>query len=139
MKIQILFVLNILPLAFFCQATIEGKWKLEHGVSTMSNFNKSSAFNLRYISPKFRWSDDDLTEEQEKHAELYNKTRIMFDLIYSPTITNFCVGMNVQYRIFKYKLLSLESSNGIKFFFIRGDNFAIKRPFIKGSSNGVWY
>lgn len=139
MKFTILFALCYLPLTVFCQAVIEGKWTTECGVSTMNVLKKSTALNLRYISPRFRWSDNDLTEEQEKHPEKYNKTRIMFELIYSPPIANLCTGLNVQYRILKYKKVSLDMYGGIKLFFTRSKDFAIKRPFIKGSSKGIWY
>ena len=63
----------------------------------------------------------------------------MFELIYSPPVNNLCTGLNVQYRIFKYKKVSLETYGGIKFFFIRSIGFEIKRPFIKVSSKGLWY
>ena len=139
MKSIILSIICCLPLALFCQAVIDGKWKLECGVSTMSTFKKSSALNLRYISPKFRWSDNDLTEEQEKHPEKYYRTRFMFELIYTPPIKNLCTAINVQHRILKYKIVSLEVYGGLKFFFIRGSDFAIKRSFVKGSSKGIWY
>ncbi len=139
MKILVLYILSYIPLTLISQAVIEGKWKIQCGASTMSKFKNSSAFNLRYISPKFRWSDEDLTEEQEKHASHYKKTRIMFELIYSPPFNNFCFGLNVQHQMLKYKRTSLEAYGGIKLFFLRGNDFTIKRPFIKGSSKGVWY
>lgn len=139
MKITILVTLCYLPFIVFCQAVIEGKWTTEYGVSTMNAFKKSTALNLRYISPKFRWSHDDLTEEQEKKPEKYNKTRIMFELIYTPPINNLCMGVNVQYRLLRYKIVSLEGYGGIKFFFVRGSDFTVKRPFVEGSSKGIWY
>lgn len=139
MKFTIVIALCYLPYTLFCQSVIEGKWKTAYGICNMSAFKKSSAFNLRYISPRFRWSDIDLTEEQEKQPDVYNKTRIMFELIYSPPIANLCTGLNVQYRILKFKKVSLETYGGIKLFFTRSKDFAIKRPFIKGSSKGIWY
>ncbi len=137
-KLTILLLIH-LPLTLLCQAVIEGKWKTGYGVSTMSAFKRSSAFNLRYVSPTFRWTEDELTEEQEMRAEKFKKTRIMFELIYAAPVQNLCTGFNIQYRIWKYKRLSLDIYGGIKFFFIRGSDFAIKRPFVKGSSKGVWY
>lgn len=59
--------------------------------------------------------------------------------MYSPPINNLCTGLNVQYRILKFKKVSLDAYGGIKFFFIRSADFAIKRPFVKGSSKGIWY
>ena len=106
MKSIILLAICYVPLKMFSQAVIEGKWKTAYGVSTMSAFKKSSAFNLRYISPRFRWSEDDLTEEQEKYPERYNKTRIMFEVIYSPPINKLCTGFNIQYRVIEYKKIS---------------------------------
>jgi hypothetical protein len=139
MKSILLIIILHLPIITYSQAVIEGKWTGEYGASTMSKFKKSSAINLRYISPKFRWSEDDLTEEQEKQPEKYNKTRIMFELIYTPPLNNLCIGINVQHRVIRYKIVSLEGYGGIKFFFARGPDFAVKRPFIEGSSKGIWY
>lgn len=139
MKSILLLVICYFPLTIFCQAVIDGKWTTEYGASTISKFQKSSALNLRYISPKFRWSHDDLTEEQEKQPEKYNRTRIMFELIYTPPMKNLCIGVNVQYRLLRYKFVSLEGYGGIKFFFVRGSDFAVKRPFVEGSSKGIWY
>jgi len=126
-------------LSLLCQAVIEGKWTGECGVSTMRMFTKSAALNLRYISPRFRWTDEDLTEAEEKHSEEFRKTRIMFELIYGPPIKNLCMGLNVQYRIWKYKKLSMELYGGLKFFFVRGPDFALKHAFVKGSAKGIWY
>ncbi len=127
------------PVTLVCQAVIEGKWKTEVGASTITTFNKSSAINLRYISPRFRWSDDDLTEEQEKHAAEFKRTRLMFELLYTPPMRDLCMGVNVQYRLYKYKIVTLEAYGGLKFFFVRGPEFAARHAFIKGSSHGVWY
>lgn len=139
MKSNLLVIIFYIPILTYSQAVIEGKWTGEYGASTISKFSKSSAINLRYISPKFRWSDDDLTEEQEKQPEKYNKHRIMFEMIYTPPINNLCMGVNVQYRLLRYKIVSLEGYGGIKFFFVRGSDFAIMRPFVEGSSKGIWY
>ena len=139
MKSILLIIILHLPIITYSQAVIEGKWTGEYGASTMSKFKKSSAINLRYISPKFRWSEVDLTEEQEKQREKYNKTRIMFELIYTPPLNNLCIGVNVQHRLIRYKIVSLEGYGGIKFFFARGPDFAVKSPFIEGSSKGIWY
>ena len=139
MKTIFLITIFHLPLFIYSQAVIEGKWTTEYGASTINTFKKSSALNLRYISPKFRWSHDDLTEEQEKQPQKYNKTRIMFELIYTPPIQNLCMGVNVQYRLMRHKIVSLEGYGGIKFFFVRGSDFAVKRQFVEGSSKGIWY
>lgn len=139
MKIFLLLILSHVSLTLLSQAVIDGKWTIECGASTNHFFRRSSSFNLRYISPRFRWSDDDLTEAQEKHPEIFKKTRIMFELIYTPPFKVLCTGLNVQYRISNYKRLSIEVYGGIKFFFIRGPDFAQKHEFVKGTSKGVWY
>lgn len=139
MKFILLLVTCHLSLSLFSQAVVEGKWTTEYGASTNNSFNKSACFNFRYISPRFRWSDADLTEEQEKQPEKLKRTRLMFELLYGPPIKNLCMGLNLQYRILRYKIVSLEAYGGLKFFFIRGPDFAIRHPFIRGSTNGVWY
>ncbi|MBI3520161.1 MAG: hypothetical protein HY062_12515 [Bacteroidetes bacterium] len=139
MKGTLLLILCYASPALFAQAEIKGKWTLETGASTNHFFQRSNSLNIRYISPRFRWSDDDLTEAQEKHPELFNKTRIMFELIYTPPFEVLCTGINVQYRISSYKRFTLEVYGGMKFFFIRGSDFEQKHEFIKGTSKGVWY
>ena len=54
MKFNLFIIIFHLPIITYSQAVIEGKWTGEYGASTISKFNKSSAINLRYISPKFR-------------------------------------------------------------------------------------
>ncbi|MES2513799.1 MAG: hypothetical protein V4580_06615 [Bacteroidota bacterium] len=51
------------------QVSIGRPWRAQLGVSTSSYFTESFAYNLRYISPKFNWSDDDLIEDNIKQAE----------------------------------------------------------------------
>lgn len=123
-----------MSLSLFCQSVIEGPWKIECGASTANTFKESSSLNLRYISPRFRWSNDDLTEEEEEHLDKFNNTRLMIELIYTPPFKVFCAALNVQYRFLNYKRLSLETYGGFKFFFVPGPNFENIPP-LKGKKD----
>jgi hypothetical protein len=123
MKFPLLFVLCQVPLSLFGQAVIEGPWKIECGASTSNAFKESASFNLRYISPRFKWSEDEWTEEEEEHPDKFKKTRIMLELIYKPPLKVLCSGLNVHYRFLNYKRLSVEARGGFRFFFIPGKDF----------------
>jgi hypothetical protein len=139
MKSILLVIVCLLPLSIFCQEVIKERWRIESGVSTNNFFKKSSILNLRYISPKFRLSDNDWTEEEERQPEKFKKARLMFELIHTPPLKVLCTGLNLQYRILKYKRVSLEIYGGFKFFFVAGPDFIMRPQYVKGTKKGVWY
>ena len=115
MKQTLLLLICHSPLTLLCQEVIQGPWKMQYGVSTNSNFKQSSALNFRYLSPRFKSTNNDWTEEMEKHPEKYKNTCFMFELIYMPPIKVVCAGVNLQYRLLKRKRLSLDAYGGLKF------------------------
>ena len=104
------------------------QWTIECGESTSNAFKTSPSLNLRYISPRFKWSNYELAEEEEKHPEKFKNTRLMIELIYGPPLKVLCTGLNVQYRLVNYKRFSLELYGGLKFFLIPGSDFTTIPP-----------
>lgn len=135
MKLFFSLVLCHLSLSLFCQAVIGKPWTIECGASTNNFFKESSSLNLRYISPRFKWSNYELTEEDEKHPEKFKNARIMFELIYTPPLKVLCTGLNIQYRILRYKRLNVELYGGMKFILASPPNFLVNSNLNK---NG-WY
>ena len=135
MKSILLLILCHLSLRALCQDVVEGRWTFEGGASTNIFFKESYSINLRYISPVFQISNQDhyWTEEEGKHPEKFKKARLMFELLYTPPLEVLGTGLNLQYRILKFKRLSLEIYGGLKFFFVTGPAFG------SGNNNGVWY
>lgn len=124
-------------LALYGQVAIKGRWNLEAGLSTSNAFQKSSSFNLRYISPRFNWSEEEL-EGDEKKLDEFKNMRLMAELIYTPPFNVLCTGFNAQCRFMHYKRLSVEIYGGMKFFLITGPDFVV--PNRGNSSRGdVWY
>lgn len=121
MKLPFLLILFHLPLLLCGQAALKGPWKIECGVST-NNALKPSSFNLRYISPRFKWSHKDYNTE-EKDLEKFKNGRIMAELLYNPPFKVFGTSLNVQCRLINYKRLSIEAYGGVKFFFVPGPDF----------------
>ncbi len=136
MKYFLLLILCSINFGLFAQATVDGRWHVECGASTAS-FQNTPSLNLRAISPYFKWSDYDLTEEEEKHAERFKNMRIMVELIYKAPIKVLCTGVNVQYRFLKRKRLSLDIYGGMKFFILPGSDFANVHPL--QTSKEIWY
>lgn len=131
MKLSFLLILFHLPILLCGQAALKGPWKIECGIST-NNALKPSGFNLRCISPRFKWSHKDYyTEEEKKYQEKFKKGCIMAELIYTPPFKVFCTSLNVQSRFINYKRLSIEGYGGVKFFFVRGPDFKNINP-LKG-------
>jgi hypothetical protein len=127
MKFTFLFLTYLLPVSLLCQVVVEGPWTIECGASTNTVFKTPASFNVRYISPRFKWSEE-WSEEEEKHPGKFKRTRVMMELIYRPTFKVFCTGFTVQYSFIKYKRLSLEACWGMKLFFVPGGDFATIRP-----------
>ncbi len=96
-------------------------------------------YNLRCISPRFKYTNDDWTDEMEKHPERYKKARFMFELIYAPPLKVLCSSINLQYRILKLKRLTLEVYGGMKFVFA-GPNDLIPNYKVAEIANKTgWY
>jgi hypothetical protein len=134
MKFILLATVCNVSLSLFGQAVIGRPWTFEYGASTSSLFKKSPSLNLRYISPRFKWSHYELTEEDEK----FKKARLMFEVIYSPPLNVLCTGINAQYRFVNYKKLSVEFYGGLKIFFIPGAEFETIRP-LRERHGEIWY
>lgn len=128
-----------MPLLQLGQETLEGPWHMEFGASTNTAFKQHSFLNVRLISPRFKYTNDDWTEEMEKHPERYKKARFMFELIYAPPLKVFCNSINLQYRVLKLKRLTLEVYGGIKFIFA-GPNDLIPNLKVAETANKTgWY
>lgn len=123
-------------LSIFSQVVIKGPWTVEFGESSTSAFTKSPSYNLRYISPRFKWSDE-WFEGEETNPERYKNMRLMLEVIYSPPLNVLCTGFNTQYRLAKYKKFSFELYGGLKFFWIQGREFK-KIPYLKAGKE-IWY
>lgn len=115
MKLPFLLILCHLSFPIFCQSLVERDWGIECGAST-NNALESPSLNLRYLSPRFKWSN-------EEDPGKFKNARLMFELIYTPPFKVLCTGLNVQYRFFNYKRLNLDIYGGYKFFFKTGPNF----------------
>lgn len=126
-----------MSLTLLCQEVIGRKWTVECGASTNAGFKNHSSLNLRYISPRFKWSYHKLTEEEEKHPEKFQNTRLMIEVLYTPLLSVLGAGFNVQSRLLNYKRVSLEVYGGIKFFFVPGPDFITIR-YLKGGRE-FWY
>jgi hypothetical protein len=121
----------------YSQTSIKGPWHIECGASSSNAFQHSSSLNMRYISPRFRWSDEYIVEE-EKNPEKFKNMRLMLELIYNPPLKVLCTGFNAQYRLIHYKRFSFELYGGMKFFFLTGTDYAI--PNSRGGRDGdIWY
>jgi hypothetical protein len=138
MKFILLATVCNVSLSLFGQAVIGRPWTFGYGASTSSLFKKSPSLNLRYISPRFKWSHYELTEEDEKHPEKFKKARLMFEVIYSPPLNVLCTGINAQYRFVNYKKLSVEFYGGLKIFFMPGAEFETIRP-LRERHGEIWY
>jgi hypothetical protein len=137
MKFILLFLVYLFSLSMLSQTLIKGSWKIECGASTANFFKKSSSLNLRYISPRFKWFEEE-TEEENKKPEIYKNMRLMMELIYTPPLKVLCTGFNAQYRIVKYKRLNIEVYGGLKFFFITEPDFTIPNS-RAGHKGDDWY
>lgn len=116
MKLPFLLILCHLSLPIFCQSLVEESWGIKCGAST-NNALEFPSLNLRYLSPRFKWSNEEDPGKFKKNA------RLMFELIYTPPLKVLCTGLNVQYRFLNYKRLNFDIYGGFKFFFIPGPNF----------------
>lgn len=128
----------LLPFGLFGQSSMEGPWIFECGASSNSRYKENSILNFRYISPRFRWSQSDWTEEEEQHPEDFKKARIMWEVLYGPPLKTLATGINIQYQLWKYKRLRLEAFGGVKFFFLSPGDMIIN-PHVAGQGSNAWY
>lgn len=124
---------------FFCQESLQGRWKLEVGSSSTDLFKTKPAFNLRYVSPLFKYNTVDWTEEMEKHPEKYKRARFAFELVYARPIRIFCSAANIQYRLLKFKRLTLEAYFGLKFIFVAPLDYIPNKSLAEAIDKSGWY
>ena len=117
--------------------SIKGPWTIECGTSTNTFFKTPASLNIRYISPRFKWSDYELTAEEEKKSGKFKNTRLMIELIYSPPLKVLCAGFYVQSRLLGSKRLTMDIYGGMKFFLVPGPDF-VRIPYLKGGRE-LWY
>jgi hypothetical protein len=133
----LLLILGHLSLSNFAQTTVGRGWTMEFGASTHTFFQTPVSLNLRFVSPRFKWSDFELTPEEEKKSEKFKNTRLMIELIYVPPKQVICTAFNVQSRFLGSKRLSLDIYGGMKFFWIPGPDF-VSIPYLKAGRE-LWY
>ena len=120
MKFPFIVILFHLPLLLHGQSALKEPWKIECGLS-MNNALEPSSFNLRYLSPRFKWSHKDT--EEEKEPEKFKNWCIMAELLYNPPFKVFGTSLNVRCQFIDYKRLRIEGYGGGKFFVVPGPNF----------------
>jgi hypothetical protein len=136
-KSYLLLILCHLSLSQFGQTTVGRGWSMEFGASSNTFFKTSSCLNLRFVSPRFKWTDYELTAEEEKKSEKFKNTRLMIELLYSPPLKVLCTGFNVQSRFLGSKRLTLDIYGGMKFFWVPGSDFA-RIPYLNAGRE-LWY
>jgi hypothetical protein len=136
MKWSFFGILCHLSLLSLSQAAVGKAWTIECGVSSNTFFESKSSINLRCISPRFKWSDNWI-EDEDKHPDKYKNSRLMMELIYQPPLKVLVLGFNVQQRFVRFKKFSMELYGGMKFFFIPGSDFATIRYLKDGKE--MWY
>lgn len=137
MRSAIAAVLVLCSGASFSQVAINGPWSLEVGASAIAGFSQYPSLNIRYISPRFKWSED-WSPEEEKNPEPFRNMRIMLELIYSPPLNVLGTGINAQYRMIRYNRFSFEIYGGLKLFLITPPDFKITNRRNR-RSNEAWY
>lgn len=121
----------------FGQVSIKGPWTFEGGASTNTFFKSKPSLNIRYISPRFKWSDYELTAEEEKKSEKFKNTRLMIELIYTPPLKVLCTGFYVQYRLLGSQRLTMDIYGGMKVFLVPGPDF-VKIHYLKAGRNSSY-
>lgn len=102
-----ILIVCYLSLSKFGQAVIEGPWRLALGASNNTFFYHPSSYNFRFVSPRFKWSNYDLSTDDEKHTDDFKNTRLMAEIIYKPPAKVTCTALNIQSRFLKFKRLKL--------------------------------
>ncbi len=133
-------------IALFCflsssassQVDIKGPWTIQCGASSQNGFNKgTSSINLRYISPRFKWSEEYDTLE-EKDPEPFKNMRIMVELMYRPPLKVIALAFNTQYRLIKCKRLTINIIGGVKFLLVAGPDL-VSPGARQGRRDAGWY
>ena len=137
MKSTLVLIICLWSLSLFCQTVVGRQWTMEFGSSTNNFFTRSSSLNLRCLSPRFKWSNYELTAEEEKKPEPFKNTRLMIEVIYAPPLKVLCTGFNVQSRLLGSKKFTLEIYGGMKFFIVPGPDF-VSIPYLKAGRE-LWY
>lgn len=134
---KLILFLTLCSSTLFGQVSIREPWTIECGASTNTFFKALASLNIRYISPRFKWSDNELTAEEEKRSEKFKNTRLMMELIYSPPLKVLCTGFYVQYRLLGSKRLTMDIYGGMKLFVVPGPDFA-RIPYLKAGRNSSY-
>ena len=137
MRSILLFIFFHISAALFCQVSIKGPWTAQLGASTNKGFKESTQINIRYISPRFRWSED-WDPEEEKDPDKFRNMRIMLELIACPPAEAICAGFGAQYRLVKFKRFSMYVNGGLKFIIKPGSDFVTPR-YRANHSDDAWY
>ncbi|MEO6305812.1 MAG: hypothetical protein ABIP51_21875 [Bacteroidia bacterium] len=136
MRSTLVLLLCHIALFQFGQVEVKGKWTPEFGATTISGFREPSSINIRYISPRFKWSED-WNEGEEKYPDKFRNTRMMLELIYGPPKKLICTAFYVQTRLLGTKRFSLNMYGGTKFFIITSQEYK-QISYLKGGRE-IWY
>lgn len=92
---------------------------------------------MRYVSPRFKWSED-WNADEETQADKYRNMRIMLELMVGPCFRTVCSSVNVQYRLIKCRRFTTYLTGGLKMLFMSGNDFNAPgtRP---GRKDAGWY
>ena len=120
----------------FGQIEVKGPWTFEVGASSNNLFTDTASLNIRYISPRFKWSEE-WNEDEEKYPDKFRNTRIMLEMMYRSLKKVITAGFNVQSRLLGTKRFSMNLYGGIKFFIKPGKDF-VQIPYLKGGRE-IWY
>jgi hypothetical protein len=126
----------ILPL--FSQVDVIGKWNIQGGASSNNAFSKGKpCVNIRYVSPRFKWSED-WNLDEETQADKYRNMRIMLELMCGPCLRTVCSSVNAQFRFIKCRRFTTYITGGVKMLFISGSDFNSPGTRRNGKDAG-WY
>lgn len=135
MKSSFLLTIFHLPLVLFCQETIQEPWKSGFGASPIIFLKTIPGINMRCISPSFKFSNENLKEEEEEKKT--KDFRLAFELLYVPPSKILGTAIKMQYSVIKKEKISMEAYIGPKLFFIVGPDFINTKRFQK--SKNRWY
>lgn len=138
MKLTLIATLCLLHLIAFSQVEVKGKWNLQAGVSSNTWFTYGKpCVNIRYVSPRFKWSEEWNGEKEEKDPEPFKNMRIMFELMVGPCFRVICTSANAQYRLIKCRRFTTYITGGLKFLLVTKADYAI--PNYRKGNGGGWY
>jgi hypothetical protein len=120
------------------QVEVKGKWNVQGGVSSNNAFSYGKpCVNIRYVSPRFKWSED-WNLDEEKQPDKYRNMRIMLELMCGPCLRTVCSSVNAQYRLIKCKRFTTYISGGLKVLFVSGNDFNVPGTRANHRDQG-WY